>query len=344
MVVCGIVGARLFYVIEYWNENFAGRSFRDTILEIANIPQGGLVVFGGLIGAAVGFAYFIRKQKLPLLAMADVIAPGMAIGMALGRVGCLLNGCCYGGQTDLPWHVSFPKYSSALAGENSSDAQRFSPPYADQASRGEMYGFRIDGREDEPAVITYVDAGSAAEAAGLRVNDSIAAINGATLGSTSGAKALLFETFLSETTLNLALRSGKSAQLDAVSLPDRSLPVHPAQAYSAIDAGLLCWVLWSYFPFRRRDGEVIALLLTIHPITRFLLEIIRTDEPAVFGTGLSISQNISVLLLAIGIGLWWYLSRQPRGVVWPLVADAPESGKRPLAANRPARPRQAPGR
>ena len=95
--------------------------------------------------------------------------------------------------------------------------------------------------------------------------------------------------------------------------------MHPTQIYSAIDAGLLGWLLWAYFPFRRRDGECIALLLTIHPITRFLLEIIRTDEPAVFGTGLSISQNISFVLLACGAGLWWYLSRRPRGVVWPLV-------------------------
>src|SRR4051812_15267720 len=176
MVLCGVVGARVFYVIEYWHETFAGHNLRDTLLEIANIPQGGLVVFGGFIGAAFGFVYFIRKQKLPLLSMADVVAPGMAIGMALGRVGCLLNGCCYGGQTDLPWHVSFPKFSTSLVGESSSEAQRFSPPYADQASRGEMYGFRIDARKNDPAVVTHVDAGSPAEAAGLQENDSIVAI------------------------------------------------------------------------------------------------------------------------------------------------------------------------
>ena len=99
----------------------------------------------------------------------------------------------------------------------------------------------------------------------------------------------------------------------AVAPPGQSLPVHPAQLYSAIDAGLLGWLLWAWYPFRRRDGELIALLLTIHPITRFMLEIIRTDEPAVFGTGMSISQNISVALLACGVGIWWYLSRQPRG-------------------------------
>jgi phosphatidylglycerol:prolipoprotein diacylglycerol transferase len=94
------------------------------------------------------------------------------------------------------------------------------------------------------------------------------------------------------------------------------LPVHPAQVYSAIDAGLLAWFLWAYYPFRRRDGEVIALLLTIHPISRFMLEIIRTDEPAVWGTGLSISQNISILIFVVAVGLWIYLLREPRRVAW----------------------------
>jgi prolipoprotein diacylglyceryltransferase len=89
---------------------------------------------------------------------------------------------------------------------------------------------------------------------------------------------------------------------------------------------------------RRRDGETIALLLTIHPITRFLLEIIRTDEPAVFGTGMSISQNISILLLACGLALWWYLSKQPRGIVWPLAtAAAPQKQAVPRRAEAAAR-------
>jgi phosphatidylglycerol---prolipoprotein diacylglyceryl transferase len=318
MVVCGIVGARLFYVIEYWQENFAGRNLRDTLLEIINIPEGGLVIFGGLIGAAVGFVTLIRKERLPMLAMADLAAPCMAIGLAFGRIGCLLNGCCYGGQTDLPWHVTFPKLSSRYETGKASDLQRFSPPYADQASRGEMHGFRIDARGDDPAVVTRVDSNSPAEAAGLRVGDSIDAINGTRIESARDAKARLFEAFLTQQPLRLALRSGKSVEIPAVSPPERSRPVHPTQLYSAIDAGLLGWLLWAYFPFRGRDGEAIALLLTIHPITRFLLEIIRTDEPAVFGTGMSISQNISLGLLACGAGLWWYLSRQPRGVVWPL--------------------------
>ncbi len=320
MVVCGIVGARLFYVIEYWHENFAGRNLRDTLLEIANIPEGGLVIFGGFIGAMIGFVTLVRKQRLPLLAMADVIAPSMAIGLAFGRIGCFLNGCCYGGQTALPWHVAFPEYSSRYEKAKSNDSQRFSPPYADQASHGEMHGFRLDPVGADPAVVTRVDPKSPADVAGLKADDVIESINGNRIVSTGDAKGQLFELFLAQQPLHITLRSGKAIDIAAVSPPARSLPVHPAQLYSAIDGALIGWLLWAYYPFRRRDGELIAMLLTIHPITRFMLEIIRTDEPAVFGTGMSISQNISLGLLACGVGIWWYLSRQPRGVVWPLAS------------------------
>ncbi len=70
-------------------------------------------------------------------------------------------------------------------------------------------------------------------------------------------------------------------------------------------------------PFRRRDGEVTAMALTLLPITRFMLEIIRTDEPAVFGTGLSISQNVSVLVLAAAIALWAWILTRPAGTAFP---------------------------
>jgi phosphatidylglycerol:prolipoprotein diacylglycerol transferase len=304
LVVCGVIGARLFYVVEYWDEKFAGKSARDTLLEIINIPQGGLVIYGGFFGAAAGVVAFVRKHRLPLLAMADLIAPSLMVGLALGRIGCLLNGCCYGGQTDWPWRVTFP---------------RDSPPYADQASRGELHGFKLESREGAPAVVGQVEAGSPAAAAGLKVGDVVHGINGVRIDSLSEARFLLTRILHDHRSLQLELGGGRNAvSIAPLAPPPRSRPVHPTQVYSAIDAGLLAWLLWAYFPFRRRDGECLALMLTIHPITRFLLEIIRTDEPAVFGTGLSISQNIGIALLACAAGLWWYLSRQPRGVTWPL--------------------------
>ena len=91
----------------------------------------------------------------------------------------------------------------------------------------------------------------------------------------------------------------------------RSLAVHPTQLYSTIDALILCFLLLFYDRFRRRDGELTALMMTIYPITRFLIERIRTDEAAIWGTGLHISQNISLGLLVVAIGLWIYILRRP---------------------------------
>jgi phosphatidylglycerol:prolipoprotein diacylglycerol transferase len=308
VVISGVVGARLFYVIEYWDDKFAGRGIRDVLLEVINIPQGGLVIYGGFFGAVVGFTAFMRKHRLPFLAMADLAAPCMVVGLALGRIGCLLNGCCYGGPTDWPWAVTFPQGS---------------PPYMDQVSRGDLIEFTVEPSEHAPAVIGRVDAGSAAEAAGLRRGDVVQAINGNTIDSLVEAWEAIFDSSREQATLQFTLRGGRSISF-APNIAARSRPVHPTQIYSAIDAGLLGWLLWSFFPFRRRDGQCIALLLTIHPITRFLLEVIRTDEPAVFGTGMSISQNISILLLACAAALWWYISRRPAGVRWPLVRVVPK--------------------
>jgi phosphatidylglycerol:prolipoprotein diacylglycerol transferase len=311
LVVCGVVGARLFYVVEYWDEKFAGKGPRETLLEIINVPQGGLVIYGGFIGAIVGFTVFVRKHKLPFFALADIAAPSMMIGLALGRIGCLLNGCCYGGQTDWPWHVSFPHSS---------------PPYEDQASRGEFYGFRLETRDGMPAVVARVDASG--PAVGLKVGDVVQVINEIPIKSLADARAAIVKSLREQSGLKLQLGGGNKAfDIRPVVPPPRSRPVHPTQIYSAIDAGLLAWLMWSFFPFRNRDGQCIALLLTIHPITRFLLEVIRTDEPAVFGTGLSISQNISIALLGCAAAIWWYVSRRPPGVTWPLVpAGTPSQG------------------
>jgi phosphatidylglycerol:prolipoprotein diacylglycerol transferase len=315
------VGARLFHVIEYWDERFADKSPGATLLEIANVPEGGLVIYGGFFGAALGFVAFVRKYGLPLLAMADLITPSLAIGLALGRIGCFLNGCCYGGQTDWPWAVTFPQYSSPREAAKAPAERRHSPPYLDQAMRGEMHGFRLESIEGKGVVIGRVDPGLPAAAAGLGVGDVIVGVNGVRVTSLSKARELVLAGFESQRPLRLTLNDGKTVQIAAVAIPARSRPVHPTQLYSAIDAGLLGWLLWSYYPFRRRDGELLALLLIIHPVTRFLLEVIRTDEPAVFGTGMSISQNISIVLLACGVGLTLMLSRQPRGIAWPLSND-----------------------
>ncbi len=111
ILVGGMLGARLLYVISYWDRDFAGQPFTD----VFQIWRGGLVFYGGLLGAVLAAMYRIRKLKLPLWKTADCFAPSIALGHAFGRIGCLLNGCCFGRPSDLPWAVNFPNNQIVLA-------------------------------------------------------------------------------------------------------------------------------------------------------------------------------------------------------------------------------------
>jgi len=109
LMIGGILGARAVYVMTYWREEFSNQPFS----EIFMIQHGGLVYYGGLIGAIVAGSIYIRWKKMPFWKTADVLAPSIALGSVFGRAGCLLNGCCYGQPTDLPWAIQFPNGSAA---------------------------------------------------------------------------------------------------------------------------------------------------------------------------------------------------------------------------------------
>ena len=104
LMVGAILGARVVYVTTYWKDEFAGQP----LSEIFMIQHGGLVYYGGLVGATIAGIIYIRWKKLPLWKTADVLAPSIALGNVFGRIGCLLNGCCYGRACNLPWAISFP--------------------------------------------------------------------------------------------------------------------------------------------------------------------------------------------------------------------------------------------
>ncbi len=105
-VVSGILGARFFYILL----NF--RFFMDHPLEIVMIQNGGLAWHGGLIAATVVGIRFIRKKGLPLATMLDLVAPYAALGESIGRVGCFLNGCCFG--REVAWGIYFPVHHARL--------------------------------------------------------------------------------------------------------------------------------------------------------------------------------------------------------------------------------------
>ena len=101
MLVAAIVGSRILYVLINWS------TFRHDPFEIVRIWQGGLVFYGGFIGALLTALWYMRRKGLPLLKTADIMAPYIAFGQFVGRIGCFFAGCCYGKTCDLPWAVIF---------------------------------------------------------------------------------------------------------------------------------------------------------------------------------------------------------------------------------------------
>lgn len=307
--ISGIIGARLFFVIEYWEARFDKGNWRQTLVEVFKFTEGGLVFYGSIIGGTVAFVLLARKHKLPVLAFADLVAPSLMIGLAFGRIGCLLNGCCYGGQTDHPWGVTFP---------------RDSIPYVEQIGQGSAHGLRIahQSTENNRPVIQSVDVGSVAEQAGVKPGEPIRTVNGRIASDMAVVQEELFESLAEDSPLKLTLASGETYEIIG-NRSARSRPLHPTQIYSSINAALLAWLLWSFYPYRQRDGQVIGLLLVLYPISRFLLEIIRIDESAVFGTALSISQNISLVLLMGAAVLWGWMKFSPTEVPRHSFAESP---------------------
>ena len=214
--VSGLIGARTFYCIQYW-----GRDIHN-IWEALQYWRGGIVYYGSIVGGTIGFFTYRFFHPFPIRPYLDTVAPSIAVGTFFGRLGCFLNGCCYGDACTLPWAVSFPARSPAVGSPG-----RIGP---------DLTCTRCQGR-------------------------------------------------------SRATRPSSTRPLDGL---------------------VLLLLLTAYYPLRRRDGEVMGLLMLTYPITRFLIEFLRNDESAFFA-GLTISQNISLLLLLGGALYWAWIWWLPGG-------------------------------
>ncbi|RLB96186.1 MAG: prolipoprotein diacylglyceryl transferase [Deltaproteobacteria bacterium] len=101
VLVAAIAGSRILYVVVNWP------TFEQDPVEIVRIWHGGLVFYGGFIGAFIAAWWYIRSKKLSFLKTADILAPSIAFGQFVGRIGCFCAGCCYGKPSNLPWAVVF---------------------------------------------------------------------------------------------------------------------------------------------------------------------------------------------------------------------------------------------
>ena len=303
-VVVGLIGARLFYVIQKF-DSFSGLPPREFVAGVLDMTKGGLVVYGSLIGGVLAATIYIWRTRLPALRVADAIAPGMVLGLALGRIGCLMNGCCFGGICDpeLP-NIQFPPGS---------------PPYMQQLSDGELLGIEgeLENEETRSLLVQSVTPGSPAETLGIKKDDRVSI----SVPDSLTVRAVKEEGLEVDDGVLIGSDRAGVLRLPISDFPDRSLGVHPTQIYSSANAFLLCLVLWFYFPFRKSDGEVFAVMLILYAIGRFLLESIRTDELGIWGTPFTISQCISFLIFALGVMAFIYF--RSRGKKFEVGALAP---------------------
>jgi phosphatidylglycerol:prolipoprotein diacylglycerol transferase len=103
IVACGIVGARLLYVVERYGDS----SSLDSPLDIFKINEGGISIYGAIIGGAIGGWAYGLKKRLPAAAGADAAVFGMLAGLAIGRIGDIINGEHFAKTSDLPWAVTY---------------------------------------------------------------------------------------------------------------------------------------------------------------------------------------------------------------------------------------------
>jgi phosphatidylglycerol:prolipoprotein diacylglycerol transferase len=285
MMLGGVLGARIFYVVQKWDE-FSDKALGDRLFAIVKLTEGGLVIYGGMIGGILAALFFCYKHRLPIRAMGDLVAPAFLIGLAFGRIGCLMNGCCYGGicTENLPT-IQFPQGSG---------------PYMVQLESGKLLGIELAARQSnsDNATIANVVPGSLAAEAGIQPGSKL-------------EKIQIFDTPFDPNDNPAAPRKvAADVRLDSsvigfssTKLPAKSLPVHPSQIYAAINAALLCWLIWCIQPLPRRDGMAFLIAILLSASSRFLEEGIRSDEGGQLGTGLSIAQWISLIAVGFSVGL-----------------------------------------
>jgi phosphatidylglycerol:prolipoprotein diacylglycerol transferase len=305
LFIGGLLGARISYLImqdhvyDFW----------ELLYRLPRIWDGGIILYGSLVGGFLGYLvyYFLvlRKAGVATSKIADILAPSLALGIALGRLGCFCNGCCYGQvpAVEAPVvAVSFPLSAAptqelVLQGVQTAAGFTVAPPQLQP-----LGGVLID----------QVDPASPAYAAGLRAGQVIERVGGRLVRSPEELTMALFNPDQwprGQRTLTLSVRG----EPEPMAYVPCSLGLHPTQIYETISMFLLFLLLQAYYPFRTRDGQVMALMMMCYAIHRSLNELLRSDARPV-----GFERYGSVILLACGVLLmaWLYLRRPQYRLRW----------------------------
>lgn len=390
LFLSGIIGARILYMIQYSDE-FTDHSLPGLLLSFVQIWNGGIVFYGSIFGGLFGYLVFrhfvLKRLGINGWQLADSVAPLMAIGLAIGRMGCFLNGCCWGQvacEECQPVPITAELGQFPLLSAHARKQVTYPPRGDDRLPQihglQTPTGFITQPREPgaDPRTITHIEPGSDAERVGLKVGDKITEIAGepntlvlvvygseavmqkaeqrltelpgVTKLSSSNAgtsDSVKFAISTRETSLaaearlldltpeglevrltdryaeivsekqwprgkkSLSLVVERNGEQIPVTYTPRTVTFFPTQIYETVSMILLTVLLLAFQPFRRHDGQVMVLCMLGYAVHRFLNEAIRI-EPT-YALGLTLSQWISVGILAAGVLLEMYLRwSQPR--------------------------------
>ncbi|MBL7154610.1 MAG: prolipoprotein diacylglyceryl transferase [Phycisphaerae bacterium] len=273
-LIGGVVGARIHYVVHYCEQ------FRGKWMNVFAIWHGGLELFGGAVLAITIIILFLcyhnyihRQYKLPIRRYLDVVAIGLMLAL-VGRIGCFLNGCCWGKPTTLPWGVRFPYDSFSFNSQINADPRRNRYKPHLEVPRDEYLAFVGEDGKWRPK--PYEDLTNEQQCEVTKGKYRCLPVHPTQLYASLNGVCLCILLYLFRRRAQRIRRMGRTDALLA------------------------------------KPGQTFALMFVLYGLTRFLIEYLRDDNPLEYGpwamrvvyiiySGGTISQNLVIYMVAAGI-------------------------------------------
>ncbi|UCC22745.1 MAG: prolipoprotein diacylglyceryl transferase [Planctomycetota bacterium] len=261
-LIAGVVGARLFFVVHYFYK------FKHDLLSVFAIWRGGVELLGGVLLAIAVIFFYLWYHKLPVRRYLDILAIGLMMALIFGRIGCFLNGCCFGKPTNLPWAVRFPYHHPILThspayhsqAHPNLDRNRYHPQLELPA---DFFGYLGTDGQWYPDLKPYDQLTPEQKQMVDKGPYRCLPVHPTQLYSSAAGVLLAL-------ILYLFWRRGQKARYSA----------KPGK-------------------FLTKPGCTFALMFIIYGIARFFLEFVRDDNPFEFDS-ITISQNISIGMIVMG--------------------------------------------
>jgi phosphatidylglycerol:prolipoprotein diacylglycerol transferase len=262
--IVGVVGARLFHVMHYFER------FQENLLDVFAVWQGGLELLGGVIPAVVFIFGYLLYHKLPIRRYFDILAIGLMLGLAFGRIGCFLYGDCYGKPTERPLAVRFPYNSFVYVSQINADLERNRPDPQLKLPREDYLYYTGQNGKWYPK--PYEDLTEKQKIEVTEGKYRCMPVHPVQLYSCANAAFWCLALYLFWRRAQRAELAGSSNRLFT------------------------------------KPGCTFALAFIVYGVTRFLIEFLRDDNPfeytwwAIYKGG-TVSQNLSIYLVILGVVL-----------------------------------------